>query len=76
MLNHQRAMRAFQRTHPYLCLLISIFTFIIGIVLSGFIGFCPILLIAFIHWSNIWFFFFTIPIAIVLGKFTIDLIMF
>jgi hypothetical protein len=74
MFNHQRAMRAFKYEHRYLALFVSTFVFIFGIALAGAIGLCPIVLAAFIHWSGILGFILTIPLAITIGAFTIDLI--
>lgn len=74
MLNHQRAMRAFKYEHRYLALFISVFAFIFGIALAGVIGLCPIVLAAFIHWSGIFGFVLSAPLAITIGAFTIDLV--
>lgn len=76
MLNYQRTMRAFKRKHPYLGLLITTLIFSFGTGLSGFIGFCPILLAAFVHWSCIFCFLISIPFAVVFGKIAIDLSIF
>lgn len=74
MLNHQRAMRAFKYEHRYLALFISAFVSFFGMALAAAIGLCPIVLAAFIHWSGILGFILTIPLAITIGAFTIDLI--
>lgn len=74
MLNHQRAMRAFKREHRYLALFVSTFAFIFGIVLASIIGLCPIVLAAFVHWTGIFGFILSVPLAITIGAFTIDLI--
>ena len=74
MLNHQRAMRAFKYEHRYLALFISTFIFIFGIALAGIIGLCPIVLAVFVHWTGIFGFILSIPLAIAIGAFTIDLV--
>ena len=74
MLNHQRAMRAFKYEHRYLALFISTFISIFGIVLAGAIGLCPIVLAAFVHWTGIFGFILSVPLANTIGAFTIDLV--
>ena len=74
MLNHQRAMRAFKHEHRYLALFISAFIFIFGIALAGAIGLCPIVLAALVHWAGIFGFILSIPLAITIGAFAIDLV--
>ena len=74
MLNHQRAMRAFKYEHRYLALFISTFILFFGIILAGIIGLCPIVLAVFIHWTGIFGFALSIPLAITIGAFTNDLV--
>lgn len=74
MLNHQRAMRAFKYEHRYLALFVSTFIFIFGVATAIIIGLCPIVLAAFVHWIGIFGFVLSVPLAITIGAFTIDLI--
>lgn len=67
-------MRAFKYEHHYLALFISTFVFVFGIALAGIIGLCPIVLAAFVHWIGIFGFVLSVPLAITIGAFTIDLV--
>ena len=74
MENHQRAMRALKRKHPYFCLFINVFVFCIGLSLSFSVGLSPIVLMAFAHWAWIFGLFLSAPLAFVIGQYLFDLI--
>lgn len=76
MYHHHEAMRKFERKHPYLLTLLKAFMTMIMFALCIILGFGPILIAAFVHWSGIVTYLITIPLAVTAVKYISDLLIF
>ena len=76
MYYHREAMRKFKWKHPYLCTLLEAFAVMVMIALCSILGFGPILAAAFLHWSAIFSYLITIPLAVTAIKYVSDLFIF
>ena len=73
MYRHHMAMRKFQWEHPYLCTMLSAFVTVFSIVVCGALGFGPILLAAFVHWTGFFSYLIAVPLIAAEIKFATDL---
>ena len=73
MYRHREAMRKFKWEHPYLYTMLGTFVALLSLVICGILGCSPILLAAFVHWSGIFSWLITIPLAVTEVKFATDL---
>ena len=76
MYHHHEAMRDFKWRHPYLLTLLETFVVMVVITLCSILGFGPILAAAFLHWSAIFSYLITIPLAVTVVKYVSDLFIF
>lgn len=76
MYRHREAMRNFKWEHPYLLTLLGTFVTMIMIVLCSVLGFGPILIAIFLHWSGIFSYLITIPLAVTAVHYVSDLFIF
>ena len=76
MYRHREAMRKFKWEHPYLFTLLETFVGVIMVVICSVLGFGPILMAAFVHWSGIIAYLITIPLAVTAVKYVSDLFIF
>lgn len=73
---HREAMRKFKWEHPYLLTLLETFVVMIMVAICSVLGFGPILVAAFVHWSGIIAYLITIPLAVTAVKYVRDLFIF
>lgn len=73
---HREAMRKFKWEHPYLLTLLETFVVMIMVAICSVLGFGPILVAAFVHWSGIIAYLITIPVAVTAVKYVSDLFIF
>ena len=76
MYYHREAMRDFKWRHPYLLTLLETFVVMIMLALCSILGFGPILAAIFLHWSAIFSYLITIPLAVTAVKYVSDLFIF
>lgn len=73
---HREAMRKFKWKHPYLLTMLETFVVITMVALCSILGFGPILVAVFLHWSGIFAYLITIPLAVTAVKYVSDLFIF
>lgn len=76
MYYHREAMREFKWKHPYFFILFETFAVMVMITLCAILGFGPILTAIYLHWSTIFSYLITIPLATTAVKYLSDLFVF